>query len=83
MAASDIIKRKVASLGMGMVEPQQGMAALERLLATPANSTLTHMLLTEVVPVVPFNWERLFSRPLQVQFKASKGCNCHVPMLRC
>ena len=68
MAASDVVKRKVASLGMGMVEPQQGMAALERLLAVPATLALARapVSLPAVVPVVPFNWERLLSRPLQV-----------------
>jgi len=68
MAANNpVVARKVASLGMAMLQPAAGLAALERLLSTsvlpssrgPFSSAA---LLPPVAPVVPFNWPAFFSR---------------------
>jgi hypothetical protein len=66
MASSQLVRRKVASLGLGLVEPAQGLAALERLLAAPSAISGRGALLPAVVPVVPFNWDRFFARRVQV-----------------
>jgi hypothetical protein len=70
MASSQLVRRKVASLGLGLVEPTQGLAALERLLTAPAGNAGRAALLPAVLPVVPFAWDRFFARRVQV------GCVC-------
>jgi hypothetical protein len=78
MASSELVKAKIASLGMSLLQPAAGLAVLERLLATPAltGASLTGPQLTMpaqgVVDVVPFRWARMLQRyqPLPVLFQA-------------
>lgn len=68
MAATEVVRAKVASLGMSMLQPAAGLAALERLLSSPALTSAGAGLLqqqslaTGSVDVVPFNWPRLLQR---------------------
>jgi hypothetical protein len=66
-ASSDVIARKVESLGMAMLRPSQGLEALERVLSSPAlpGRALGAMgaaarLPPPVAPAVPFRWRVLF-----------------------
>ena len=65
-ASSDLVARKVAALGMAMIQPAVGMAALERLLAVPAMA-VSPRFLQPVAPAVPFVWGRFLSRMRQVR----------------
>eukprot|EP00883_Tetradesmus_obliquus_P011533 jgi/Sobl393_1/4315/SZX67650.1 len=69
MASSDLVKAKIASLGMALLQPAAGLAALERLLAAPSLATGYKQLggSPAVVDVVPFRWQRLLSRYQQQQ----------------
>lgn len=68
MASSEVVKAKIASLGMHLLQPADGLAALERLLIAPggihARALVLHPLeqLTCAVDVVPFEWERFLQR---------------------
>eukprot|EP00878_Enallax_costatus_P039893 GHUV01045827.1.p1 GENE.GHUV01045827.1~~GHUV01045827.1.p1 ORF type:complete len:465 (+),score=138.43 GHUV01045827.1:195-1589(+) len=65
MASSAVVRAKVASLGMGMVQPASGLAALERLLASSTVSAAVGLQVVQgapVVDVVPFRWGRLLHR---------------------
>lgn len=69
MASSSVVQAKVASLGMSMVHPASGLAALERILATSTVSATAGQHTVEGVPVVdvvPFRWGRLLQRHKQV-----------------
>jgi hypothetical protein len=61
-AGSDVVARKVAALGMAMLQPAQGLAALERLLCSPALpcAGAGPAGLPAVAPVVPFRWGAFF-----------------------
>jgi hypothetical protein len=69
MASSDLVKAKIASLGMALLQPAAGLAALERLLAAPSLATGPRQLAASpaVVDVVPFRWQRLLFRYQQQQ----------------
>lgn len=79
MASSEVVKAKIASLGMSLLQPAAGLAALEQLLAAPA---LTRSVTTlpglmpapaqAAVDVVPFRWKRMLQRyqPLPALFQA-------------
>lgn len=77
MASSDLVKAKIASLGMSLLQPKAGLAALERLLTAPAltGASLTGLqLATSVqaaIDVVPFRWRRMLQRyePLPALFQ--------------
>ncbi|GBG00647.1 type I polyketide synthase, partial [Raphidocelis subcapitata] len=68
-AGSELVARKVAALGMSMLSPADGLAALERLLCCPAlpggggggSPARALALPPPVAPAVPFVWGRLFS----------------------
>lgn len=65
MASSAAVRAKVASLGMGLVQPASGLAALERLLLSSAVSSVAGRQVMQglpVVDVVPFRWGRLLQR---------------------
>lgn len=69
MASSDAVKAKIASLGMSLLQPATGLAALERLLAAPAlagrSATMQPLLPMPAhssVDVVPFKWGRMAQR---------------------
>jgi len=74
MASGDLVKAKIASLGMFLLQPAAGLAALERLLAAPTlpttgaalTSTQLSLLPQAVVDVVPFNWPRMLQRHQQL-----------------
>lgn len=74
MASSDVVKAKIASLGMSLLQPAAGLAALERLLAAPTLPTTgavlpspqLSLLPQAVVDVVPFNWPRMLQRHQQL-----------------
>jgi hypothetical protein len=69
MASSDLVKAKIASLGMALLQPAAGLAALERLLATPSLAASPRQLAASpaVIDVVPFRWQRLLARYQQQQ----------------
>jgi hypothetical protein len=69
MASSDVVKAKIASLGMSLLQPTAGLAALERLLATPSLAATPRQLAVgpAVVDVVPFKWQRMLARYQQKQ----------------
>jgi hypothetical protein len=78
MASSDVVKAKIASLGMSLLQPATSLAALERLLAAPAlagrtpyTHTQLHVSAHSSVDVVPFKWGRMAQRyqPLPDLFK--------------
>jgi len=72
MAATDLVRSRVASLGMSLLHPAAGLAALERMLAAPAlaarpgggGSRFPQHLHSPpaVVDVTPFKWSRLAQR---------------------
>lgn len=64
MASSDLVKAKVASLGMALIQPGAGLAAIERLLAAPALAMAPRQLTSDVpvIDVVPFKWRRMLAR---------------------
>lgn len=69
MASSDLVKAKIASLGMNLLQPATGLAALERLLAAPVlagRAPSMHPQLSSSahssVDVVPFKWGRMAQR---------------------
>lgn len=66
MASSSIVQAKIASLGMSLLQPAAGLAALERLLAAPALTGVPARALTAsaqgAVDVVPFRWRRMLQR---------------------
>eukprot|EP00879_Flechtneria_rotunda_P014304 GHRR01014944.1.p1 GENE.GHRR01014944.1~~GHRR01014944.1.p1 ORF type:complete len:677 (+),score=280.93 GHRR01014944.1:73-2031(+) len=68
MAATDVVKAKVAALGMGLVQPAAGLAALERLLTTPTLATAVQLQHghVSVVEVVPLKQNRLLQRYKQL-----------------
>lgn len=76
MASSSIVKAKIASLGMSLLQPPAGLAALERLLAAPALTATPMFALTApgqgAVDVVPFRWCRMLQhyQPLPPLFQA-------------
>jgi hypothetical protein len=77
MASSSIVQAKIASLGMSLLQPAAGVAALERLLAAPALTAAPTLALTAPAPqvavdVVPFRWRRMLQRyqPLPPLFQA-------------
>lgn len=76
MASSSIVQAKIASLGMSLLQPAAGLAALERLLAAPALTAAPTLALTApaqgAVDVVPFRWRRMLQRyqPLPPLFQA-------------
>lgn len=69
MASSDLVKAKIASLGMALLQPAAGLAALERLLAAPSLAAGHRQLGASpaVIDVVPFRWKRLLPRYQQKQ----------------
>jgi hypothetical protein len=69
MASSDLVKAKIANLGMALLQPAAGLSALERLLAAPSLAAGPRQLGSSpaVVDVVPFRWQRLLSRYQQQQ----------------
>jgi hypothetical protein len=75
MASSDIVKAKIASLGMALLQPAAGLAALECLLAAPSLTSGPRQLGSSpaVVDVVPFRWQRLLSRYQQQQMPELLG----------
>jgi hypothetical protein len=78
MASSEVVKAKIASLGMSLLQPAAGLAALEQLLAAPALTrsvpTLPGLMpapAQAAVDVVPFRWRRMLQRyqPLPALFQ--------------
>lgn len=70
MASSDIVKAKIASLGMALLQPAAGLAALEKLLTAPAllppgGVRASLQAAAPVLDVVPFRWQRLLARHKQ------------------
>jgi hypothetical protein len=65
-AGSAAVARKVAALGMAMLQPAHGLATLERLLCAPALPSRAAALaagpaaLPAVAPAVPFRWGAFF-----------------------
>lgn len=70
MASSERVQAKIASLGMSLLQPSVGLAALERLLAAPALPRGAVLLPPQLssaahsasVDVVPFKWGRMLQR---------------------
>lgn len=70
MAANEAVARKVNRLGLGMLQPEAGLAAMERLLcswgsAGPGGIGLPPAATSAVVPVVPFLWRTFLQRQQQ------------------
>lgn len=84
MAANALVASKVASLGMHMIQPQQGLAALELLLSAPAiTHARTSRLLPAVTPVIPLNWNVIFGAKSKVSNHAYQYCQLIEPCVGC
>lgn len=79
MAANEAVARKVNRLGLGMLQPEAGLAAMERLLCSWANAGpggvgLPPAATSAVVPVVPFRWGTFLQRQQQQLLQLQQRC---------